>query len=139
MGSLDMAYAKDNIFEDTEIGWSIKSLQRCWVVFSLSLDSKTLSYWVKDATYSSEGVFEDRVEVWLNPKEAQQKAVKLREHFPRWDWHVLNVGDKARQERERVGATAFNDGKPLLQGKYRASDAALAALHRHHLALYEEN
>lgn len=134
MGSMTMKWARENLFKDTEIGWSIKSMDQAWVIFALHLDSKSLSYWVKDATYSSEDIFEDGVEVWLNPKEAQDKIVRLREHFPRFDWHVLNVGDHTRQQREQMGHTAYNGGKPLLRGKFRSSDAALAALHRHHLA-----
>lgn len=126
----NMAYAIKNIFEPTEIGYSIKSLQKAWVVFALSVDSRNLFFYIDDETGTEDSVFIDSVAVWLTPGEAHEEVRRQRLRNPLWDWHALNVGDYSRQEREMLGQTTYNMGQPYLRGKYKASEAALAALYR---------
>lgn len=127
----DMAYATKHLFENTELGYSLRSLDKAWVIFALSLDSKDLSWYINDQLSTDDTVFLDDVAVWLSPVDAKKEIPRLRDLSPLWDWHILNVGDYLRQQRETFGATAFLGGKPFLRGRHRASDAGLAALYRH--------
>lgn len=138
--------ALETIIEHTEIGYSIASQDRLWIVFIFDLWSTGMwrynrLYPLNDGAWSYElmslGFAEQpRVLVWTTRQEAEAYAKGLRERleekcaankFETPEVFVMNLGDDARCESARIGR---DDGRqvrstPKFKGSQRAWDALI--------------
>jgi hypothetical protein len=142
------------IIDHTEIGYTIASQDRLWVVLTFDLDSTDqFKYnrmysrgigngWGYDLTISD-------VQVWTTRREAEEFAKELRADLADWvalhpdsgheapEVYVMNLGDEARYEALIIGRDNGRGTRrtPKFKGSQRAWDAMTEMSRK----WYEEN
>lgn len=135
--------ALNTIIENTEIGYTLASQDRLWIVFTFDLwsegDHLSLKY---NRLYPRglEGAMAydldmSGVQVWTTRAEAEHFAQQWRERLAESQSmmddgiecpvYVMNLGDDARYEKTVIGA---DYGHPRTTPKYKGSEAAWQAM-----------
>ena len=141
--------ALDTIIEHTEIGYTVASQDRLWVVFIFDLWSDGEEWQFRYNRLYSRGLRNgwaydltiNEVKVWTSRREAEAFAEQLRQRLeeegqikdpdPDFDGvpevYVMNLGDDARYEALIIGRDNGRGtrGKPKFKGSQRAWDAQI--------------
>jgi hypothetical protein len=150
---MQMSYdeALATIIDHTEVGYTIASQDRLWIVFVFDLWSEDqMRYnrlysrgigngWGYDLTISD-------VQVWTTRAEAEAFAATLRSYIeefsgglpdPTPEVYVMNLGDDARYEAQIIGRD--NGRATRSTPKFKGSLAAWKAMTEMHKRWYESN
>lgn len=133
MTSMDYMTALDTIIERTEIGYTIASQDRLWLVFIHDLWSEDAFkfnrlYPMSNGNWSYDLDLSD-VLVWTSRREAETYAVELRERLEakpldtegeKPQVYVMNLGDDARLEDARLGGYKGARKTPKFAGSREA-------------------
>lgn len=121
--------ALDTIIENTEIGYTLDSQDRLWIVFIYDLwsedEMRFNRLYPRDPALGGGWGYDltiDGVLVFASRKEAEAFAADLREGVAPQPVYVVNLGDDARWERWALGQT------PDLTPRFKGSEAGLAAM-----------
>lgn len=133
MTSMDYMTALDTIIERTEIGYTIASQDRLWIVFTFDLESENAFRYNRlyPAGYRRWAYDLDiyGVEVWTTRREAEKYAAELRELLAaepfspegeRPQVYVMNLGDDARYEDAHLGGYKRARREPKFAGSREA-------------------